>query len=152
MKQLNEQQLQTHVPIVGWLLIARSVLEMVGGLIAFVLIMSGSAFFTGLGPAVNDPEGTRVFSVFSTLIALTATLIGALVFGLAIPGLIAGIGLLARKSWARVLGVIVSAFGLVSFPIGTLIGAYAIFVLLQDAAVGYFATPKQRLETAPRPA
>jgi hypothetical protein len=150
MKQLNEQELQTHVPIVGWLLIARSVLEMIGGLIAFALIMSGSWFMTELGPAVNDPEATRILSMSNTLIALTATLIGVLVFGLAIPGLVAGISLLARKSWARVLGVVVSAFGLVSFPIGTLVGIYAIFVLLQDAAVRYFATPKRRLETAPR--
>ena len=35
MKQLNEQQLQTHVPIVGWLLIAHSLLPMVMGLVAF---------------------------------------------------------------------------------------------------------------------
>lgn len=152
MKQLNEQELQTHIPIVGWLLIARSALEMVGGLIAFALIMGASWFWTELGPAVNDPEATRIFAMFAALTALTATLIGALVFGLAIPGLIAGIGLLARKSWAQIFGVIVSALGLVSFPIGTLVGIYAIFVLLQDTAAGYFATPKRRLETAPRPA
>jgi lysylphosphatidylglycerol synthetase-like protein (DUF2156 family) len=151
MKQLNEQQLQTHVPIVGWLLIARSVLEMVGGLIAFALVMGTGVLLTDLGPMVRDPEAVRVFPMVASLLALTPTLIGALVFGLAIPGLIAGIGLLARKSWARVLGVIVSVLGLVSFPFGTLIAIYALFVLLQDAAAGYFATPKQRLETAPRP-
>lgn len=151
MKQLNEQELQTHVPIVGWLIIARSGLDMVGGLIAFALIMGTGVFLGDLGTAVRDPEAVRVFPIVANLLALTATLIGALVVGLAIPGLIAGIGLLARKSWARVLALVVSVFGLVSFPFGTLVGIYAIFVLTQDAAVGYFAPPKQRIETAPRP-
>jgi hypothetical protein len=155
MKQLSEQQLQTHVPIVGWLLIAHSLLQMVLGLFAFALIMSGSVFWSELGqmgPAVNDPDAVRIFAMFNTLTALTATLIGTLVFGLAIPGLIAGIGLLARKSWARVFGVVVSALGLVSFPIGTLVGIYAICVLMQDAATNYFASPPARFQTAPHPA
>ena len=152
MKQLNEQQLQTHVPIVGWLLIAYSLLHMVGGLIAFALIMTGSWFLTELGPVVNDPESVRVFTILTTLNTLTAILIGGLVIGLAIPALVAGIGLLARKSWARVLGIIVSVFALLSFPIGTLIGIYTIFVLMQDAATNYFASPPARLQTAPHPA
>lgn len=155
MKQLNEQQLQTHVPIVGWLFIAHSLLNMVGGLIAFVLFMSGSWFWTQLGQlesAVYDPEATRIFAIFNNLTVLTAIVIGVVVIGLAIPALIAGIGLLARKSWARVLGVIVSVFMLFGFPVGTLIGIYAIFVLMQDAALDYFAPPPRRLQTAPHPA
>jgi hypothetical protein len=149
MKQLNERQLQTHVPIVGGLLIAHSILNIVLGLFAFALIMSGSVFFTELGPAVNDPEATRIFSVFNTLIALTATVIGALVIGLALPALVAGIGLLARRSWARIFGIVVSVFTLCAIPVGTLIGGYAIFVLIQDAAPGYFASPPDLRQTAP---
>lgn len=152
MKQLNAQQLQTHVPIVGWLIIARSVLGMVGGLIAFALIMAGGVFLTDFGSAVRDPEAVRVFATVTSLITFTAVLIGALVFGLAIPGLIAGIGLLAGKPWARVLGVIVSVLGLLNFPIGTLIGGYAIFVLMQDATTSYFASPPARAQAAPQPA
>jgi hypothetical protein len=151
MNQLSEQQLQTHVPIVGWLFIARSILDLVGGLIAFALITGTGVFLGDLGTAIRDPEAVRVLPMVASFLALVAMLVGALVVVLAIPGLIAGIGLLARKSWARVLGVIVSVFGLLSFPFGTLVGIYAIFVLTQDAAVGYFATPKQHIETAPRP-
>ncbi len=155
MKQLNEQQLQTHVPIVSWLLIAYSILNMIGGLVAFAFIMSGSWFWTELGqlgPAIYDPEATRIFAMFTTLTTLTAILVGTLVVGLAIPALVAGIGLLARKSWARVFGVIVAVFMLFAVPVGTLIGIYAIFVLMQDVAINYFASPTRRLQTAPHPA
>ncbi len=152
MKQLNEQQLQIYEPITGWLLITHSLLGVIGGLIVFAVIISGSWFFTELTPVVNDPEGTRIFTILTTINTLTAIMIGGLVIGLSIPALVAGIGVLARKSWARILGIIVSVFALISFPIGTLIGIYAIFVLMQDAATNYFASPPARLQTAPHPA
>jgi hypothetical protein len=151
MKQLNEQQLQTHVTITGWLLIAHSMLGVIGGLIVFALIMSGSWFFTELMPVVNDPEGTRIFTILTTINTLTAVLIGGLVIGLSLPALVAGIGVLARKSWARILGIIVAVFALISFPIGTLIGIYVIFVLMQDAATNYFASSPAHMQTAPHP-
>ena len=155
MKQLNEQQLQTHVPIVSWLLIAHSVLQLVLGLFVFALIMGGSVFWTELGQlesAATDPDAVRIFAMFNTLTALTATLIGGLVVGLSIPALIAGIALLARKSWARILGIVVSVFMLFAVPVGTLIGVYAILVLMQDAATNYFVSPPARAQTVPRPA
>jgi hypothetical protein len=155
MKQLNEQQLQAHVPIVGWLLIANSLLQMVVGLFAFALIMSGNVLWAELGqlgPAVNDPDALRVFQMFTTITALTAILIGGLVIGLAIPALVAGIGVLARKRWGRVLAIVAAVLGLAGIPIGTLIGIYAIFVLMQDGATNYFAPSPARSQTAPQPA
>lgn len=151
MKQLDEQQLQTHVPITGWLLIAHSMLGVIGGLIVFALIMTGSWFFTELTPVVNDPEGTRIFTILTTINTLMAVLIGGLVIGLSLPALVAGIGVLARKSWARILGIIVAVFALISFPIGTLIGVYVIFVLMQDAATNIFASSPAHMQTAPHP-
>ncbi len=142
MKQLNERQLQTHVPWVGWLLIAYSLLQMIGGLIAFAVFMAGSAFWSQFidNPWVWDPEAVRMFEFFNTFTVVFGVMIGALVIGLAIPALIAGIGLLARKAWARVLGVIVSVFMVLNIPMGTLVGGYAIFVLMQDAAADLFGS------------
>jgi hypothetical protein len=60
---------------------------------------------------------------------------------LAIPGLVAGYGLLARKAWGRVLAIVVGILGLINFPVGTAIGIYAILVLLQEGANGYFMSP-----------
>ena len=151
MKQLNEQQLQTHVPISGWLLIAHSLLGVIAGLFVFTLIMSGSWFFNQLTPVVNDPEGTRIFTILTTINTLAAILIGGLVIGLSLPALVAGIGVLARKSWGRILGIIVAVFALISFPLGTLIGIYVIFVLMQDVATHYFASTPAPLQTAPHP-
>jgi hypothetical protein len=48
----------------------------------------------------------------------------------ALPGLIAGYGLLTFKPWARIVGIVLSAIGLIYFPFGTVLGAYGLWVLL----------------------
>jgi hypothetical protein len=138
MNQLNEQQLQLHVPIVGWLLIVGHVIFLVAAGFVFLLL-------TSIGVAVRDVEA-------SSILFIVATAVAALLGLLAIPGLVAGFGLLARKNWARILAIVVAILGLLNFPLGTLIGLYAIWVLLQDAATGYFTQHNPDLETMPKPA
>jgi hypothetical protein len=58
---------------------------------------------------------------------------GAFAF-VAMPGgiLLAGIGLLKHREWARVLALILAGFMLIAFPFGTAIGIYAFWVLLSS--------------------
>jgi hypothetical protein len=65
--------------------------------------------------------------------------VGGLMVVLALPALLAGIGLLRRKEWGRILALIVGVFDLLNFPIGTLIAVYSFYVLLQNSATPYFA-------------
>jgi hypothetical protein len=122
---MNEQTLAQNVTILGWLHIANSV---------FALIMGAlmGSFLLGLGVMTGEPIATRI-------LALVGLSIGGFVALLAIPGIIAGIGLLRRRAWGRVLAMIVGALGLVNLPVGTAIGIYTFWVLLQDAATPYFA-------------
>jgi hypothetical protein len=138
MKQLNEQQLQVHVPVVAWLLIATNLVLALVGLGMFALIAGAAAL-------VRDPEAAMI-------LPLVAVSIPTLMIALAIPGLIAGFGLLARKAWGRILAIVAAVLGLAGFPVGTLIGLYVLFVLMQEAATTYFASPPSRMQTAPRPA
>jgi len=59
-------------------------------------------------------------------------LVGFVLFVVAVPGLIGGIFLLRYKQWARILVMIVSVMGLTNIPIGTGIGVYSIWLLMQD--------------------
>src|SRR5690349_310880 len=56
------------------------------------------------------------------------SIIGAIVFFvvliLSLPGLIAGIGLLKFRPWARILGIVISALDLIHVPFGTALGVY----------------------------
>ncbi len=134
MNQLNEQEIKLHVQIVGWLMIASHALFLIIG--AFVFLLLG---IIGMGVSVRAPVASGILLIVATFVAMLLTLLG-------IPGVIAGAGLLLRWSWARILAIIVGALGLFNFPIGTLIGLYTLFVLLQDSAGSYFARPGTALQ------
>ena len=138
MIQLNARQLQVHIPIVAWLLIVGHAIFLLVGAFVFVLL-------TSIGVSVRDP-------VAPTILLIVGTAVASLLGVLAGPGLVAGFGLLARKSWARILAIVVAILGLLNFPLGTLIGLYVIWVLLQDAASAYFEQRNMQLETRPNPA
>jgi len=128
MNNLNMRQLQIHVPIVGWLMILQGFLFFVIGGFVFILLI-------GIGFAVDDPVALQVLSIVGT-----STCGFMFLFG--VPGLVVGIGMLFRKAWARVLGIVISILALFSFPFGTIIGIYSLFVLFQDAATEYFRSLK----------
>ena len=127
MNQLNRNDMQQHVTIVGWLFIIGHAFFIVIGGFVFVLLIS-------IGAIVHDRETLSIMSIVGTWVGLLLTV-------LALPGLVAGYGLLKRCMWGRVLGIVVAVFGLINFPIGTAISVYALFVLLQSAATDYFAAP-----------
>lgn len=128
MNHLNEHDLDLHVKILGWLYI-------LGNAIFLVLGITGFIFLTGIGAVSGDAEAVKVLGFIGT--------VGALFFGaLALPGIAAGVGLLKRQNWGRILALVVGFLGLVAFPIGTIIGIYAFWALLQNTANEYFAPLK----------
>ena len=58
---------------------------------------------------------------------------------LSLPGIIAGIGLLKLQPWARILAIVISALNLLNVPIGTALGVYGLWVLLQAETERLFA-------------
>jgi hypothetical protein len=129
MNGLDQRQLQLHVPVLGWLLIVGHAMFLLVGVLVFLLL-------TGIGVASGEREAM-------TILGTVGIAVGLLLVALGIPGLVAGAGLLARKSWARILAIVVAILGLVNVPIGTLIGLYALWVLMQEAATEYFAPQGQ---------
>lgn len=127
MKQLSRREMEQHVTILGWLHIVASGIFMIVGVFVFTLL-------TGIGVAAGDPDAVAVLGVVGTAV-------GLLLAALSLPGLLAGYGLLRCKMWGRTLALVVGIINLVNVPIGTLIGAYTVWVLLQDSALDYFDTP-----------
>ena len=128
MNQLSEKEMQMHVPIVAWLNIVADGIFLLLGLCGF-LLLAGIGFFAAAdsGDAVALP-----------ILGLIGT-VGLLFFAvLALPGLLAGYGLLKRKKWGQILGIVVGVLSLLNIPLGTALGAYTLFVLFQDSASAYF--------------
>jgi hypothetical protein len=76
------------------------------------LLHTGNIFET------NDLAGS--------LLNLSGSLIGIVLIGLALPGLIGGIGLLSYQNWARTLIIILSILSLLNFPLGTFFSIYSL--------------------------
>lgn len=55
-----------------------------------------------------------------------------------VAGIIGGAAVLRRKEWGRILLLIVSFLNLWRIPLGTLLGAYTIWVLFNDETIALF--------------
>jgi hypothetical protein len=124
MDVLSKKDFETHLAVVGWLQIVNGLLGIIVGAFVATLIL-------GVGAVTDDAIAFRIM-------AITAAALGGLMLVLSVPGIVAGIGLLRRATWSRVMALVLSAFELVLFPIGTVLAAYTVFVLSQQAAVDAF--------------
>ena len=123
--------MQTHVKVVGVLYIVLSALGLL------VALGVGAMFgIAGIAGAAADSED----AIALPILGLTGGLVTTFLVALALPGLIAGFGLLAYKSWARILAIVLSALQLLGFPFGTIFGIYALWVLLNKDTERLFAT------------
>lgn len=127
---MTYRQIEQHVPILGWLYIISSAFFLLIGLFLFVLLGGLGAF-----AASGDPEAPYI-------LLLVGLFVGGIMAVVALPGLLAGWGLLRRKNWGRVLALIVAILNLFNFPLGTALGAYTLYVLLQNEATPYFQGEK----------
>jgi hypothetical protein len=56
-------------------------------------------------------------------------MLGGMVLLVSVLGIIAGLGLLARRPWARTMSIVGACFMLLAFPFGTALGIYTLWVL-----------------------
>jgi hypothetical protein len=113
--------MEKHITLVAAFHIAFGIIFLVAG-IAISTILTSVGFLSGEAEAI-------------TILATIAPLIGFFMAIIGLPMLIGGWGLLKRRSWARILIIIVSIFALFKIPVGTAIGVYSIWAMLQDETV-----------------
>jgi len=116
--------MQQHVTAVGALTIGLSVFGILAGLFLFTLL-------AGIGYLAEDEDA-------SIILVAIGSFLGVFLLVLSIPGIIGGIGLFKRKEWARILVLILSGLQLINIPIGTIIGIYSIWVLVQKETILLF--------------
>ena len=116
--------MEKHITLVAALNIGFGFLGIIIAFITFTAIV-------GSGLLSADPEAVAVTSVVGTSVA-------SLIFILSVPEIIGGFGLLKKKSWARILVLIIAVLDLLFIPVGTLIGIYELWVLLNDDVIQLF--------------
>ncbi len=100
-----------------------------------LMLFGGVAAIVGFSAPLDD---LLVAVPVLTVIGAVGSLV-LIVFSL--PRLVAGIGLLRMRPWARVLTIVVSGLGLLDFPVGTGLGVYGLWVLTHSESSALFAQP-----------
>ena len=125
--------MEKHIDVIGALWIVWGAIGVIFGL--FILgILFGISFIPDMGyeaPVILRTVGLGVGMFFVVLSA---------------PEVIAGIGLLKRQEWGRVLVLVEAFLNLIVLPFGTILGIYSIVILLNDETVQLFRKEHQKSE------
>lgn len=111
-------------------------------ILAIVYIIAGSLQILGMIilssiisvilPFIMDDAGSEAQWVFEWIIPFIQFIAIGIILLFSIPSIIGGIALLNNKKWALTLLLVLGCFKLFSFPIGTAIGIYTIWVYTQN--------------------
>ena len=125
-----------HSQILGILWIAYSVLTaLIGCLMIFFFQHFVPMMLRYQPPQQQGPPPEVVFGMIRPILHFVAIL----AFAKGLAGIFAGIGLLQRAAWSRTLTLVVACISLLSFPFGTALGVYSLWVLLSPGAEAEFA-------------
>jgi hypothetical protein len=122
---MEESRMKKHVTVVGAIQIGAGILGLIGALTVFFALNFAK------GMVGDDDVPTVVLGFLSISLPILLGFMATL-------SLVGGIALLSFKSWARILVMIVSVMGCFFIPIGTLIGVYSIWTLMQDDTIKLF--------------
>ena len=116
--------MRSNVVVLGWLYIVLGVLGLVTAL-CVGLILAGSGLISG------DETAILVLGIIAAVVVFFLLLTS-------LPGIIAGAGLLKFQPWARILAIILGVLNLPGFPVGTALGIFTLYVLLDTETSSLF--------------
>jgi hypothetical protein len=112
----------THVKVLGALYLALSAISLFGALFLALAVGTASAI-VGTAAEPNDA------AIALPIIGIAGSALVVFLVIVSLPGLIAGIGLLKFRPWARIVGIVVAVLYLIHIPMGTIVGIYGLWVL-----------------------
>jgi hypothetical protein len=122
--------METHVKVLATVQIVCGVLGVLAALV-LMLIFGGTVGIVG---ASGDPDAALAIPI----IGVTGIALVVFMLIVSLPGIVVGIGLWQRRSWARVAGIVLSVFNLFGVPFLTLLGIYGLWVLFSKETEGLF--------------
>jgi hypothetical protein len=125
--------MQTHVKVLGVIYLAFGALMLLAAL--FLAVTLGGV--AGIVGATAEPEDA---AIAIPVLGFAGTALAGFLGIFSLPSLITGYGLMNFKPWARIVGIVLSAISLINIPIGTIVGAYGLWVLLSKETEQLFNT------------
>jgi hypothetical protein len=116
--------MEQHVKTLAWLHIGFGALGVMFGMLIGVTV-------TVAGLASGDPGAATIGPGVGLLVAV-------LVAAFSLPAIATGYGLLHHRPWARIAGIVLAILSLPGLPLGTLLGAYGLWVLFNEQTSARF--------------
>ena len=110
--------MERHVKLLGTLYIIFGCIGIVGAIFSYLAISMGG---------IISGDETAIF-----VTEIVGIAIGSFLLLVSVPGIIGGIGILKFKYWAKILLIIIGILNLLNFPLGTILGIYTIWVLMNN--------------------
>jgi len=123
-----------HVKILGILHIVFSSLCILAGIIVLIVMGGIAGIASTTDQSADAQEALPILGGIGVFVLGICLLIG-------LPGLIGGIGLISYKPWARIVIIVLSALDLINIPIGTALGIYGFWVLMNRETEALFNRP-----------
>ena len=124
----------THIRVLGWL-------HIVFGALGLLCALAALLFFGGIAGLVGVADTTGDARIAVPILGALGGVAFVVLAAIATPGLVAGVGLLSYRPWARILTIILSAIHLLNVPFGTALGVYGLWALLSDEGNRLFQQP-----------
>jgi len=132
--------MEKHIQVVGILNITYRALLVFASFLLFAIAAFFGRFMSML-MRMGQLDARDVPYELLDIIPVVLVIIAVAMFVVSVVGIVAGIGVLKRRPWGRVLMLVISFLNLLRVPVGTALGAYSIWVLLNDETIRLFKTP-----------
>jgi hypothetical protein len=128
---------EKHIKLVAVLNIVYRCLTLIGAIVLFIL----SAVFGRIMDFLErrgELHAEDVPRELLDILPIVFVVIGAIMVVVSIVAIIGSIGVLRRQEWGRIVIIVISFFNLIRVPLGTVLGVYSLWVLLNDEIIHLF--------------
>jgi len=109
-----------------------AILYIISASVQILAMIILSSIITLIIPFIMEEAGPEAQWVFVWIVPFIRFIAIGIIVLFSIPSIIGGVGLLNDKPWALTLLLVLGCFKLFSFPIGTAIGIYTIWVYAEN--------------------